>query len=221
MGHSEISCIRSVGREKICSYCQGKLIKYGKTKHRTQRFRCKKCNKTQVENYTYNAYQPNLNRQIVVLTKEGLGIRSTARVLGISTTTLLKRILSIAGSIPRPAVIKGKIYEVDEMKTFLGNKNKKIWIAYALERESKKVVSFYVGARTNKTLKAVLKTLFFSKAKRIYTHGLRNYPYLIKKEIYRVTRFGTVHLPNRYKSSRHDTSGCSYWVYLLIFYQMF
>lgn len=133
----------------------------------------------------------------MVLTKEGLDIRSTARVLGFSTTTLLKRILSIADSIPCPAVIKGEIYEVDEMKTFLGNKHKKIWIVYALERESKKVVSFYVGARTNKTLTAVLKTLFFSEAKRIYTEGLRNYPYLIKKKIHKVTRFGTVHLPNR------------------------
>ena len=130
----------------------------------------------------------------MVLTKEGLGIRSTARVLGISTTTLLKRILSIANSISRPPVIKGKIYEVDELKTFLGKKNKKIWIAYALERESKKVVSFYVGARTNKTLKTVLKTLFFSEAKRIYTDGLRNYPYLIKKKIHKVTRFGTNHI---------------------------
>lgn len=133
----------------------------------------------------------------MVLTKEGLGIRSTARVLGISTNTLLRRIIVIANRLPRPSVVKGKIYEVDELNTFLGKKDKKIWIAYALERESRKVVSFYVGARTNKTLKVVLKTLFFSEAKRIYTDGLRNYPYLIKKKIHKVTRFGTVHLPNR------------------------
>src|SRR5690606_40767853 len=55
-------------------------------------------------------------------------------------------------------------------------------------------LSFYVGARTNKTLTAVLKTLFFSDAKRIYTEGLRNYPYLIKKKIHKVTRFGTNHI---------------------------
>jgi len=45
------------------------------------------------------AYQPNLNEQIVILTKEGLGIRSTARVLRISTTTLLKKMF-IAKNIP-------------------------------------------------------------------------------------------------------------------------
>lgn len=189
-----MSCIRSVGEDKICSYCEGKLIKHGKTKQRNQRFKCKSCNKTQVEQYKYNAYQPNLNHQIVILTKEGLGIRSTARVLGISATTLLKRILSIAKSIPRPVINKGKTYEVDELRTFIGNKKKLIWVAYALEWETKKVVSFFVGARTNKTLKIVLKTLQISKAKHIYTDGLRNYPYLIEKKLHKVSRFGTNHI---------------------------
>lgn len=107
MEQSKSSCIRSVGGEKICSYCEGKLIKYGKTKQQNQRFKCTACNKTQVEQYKYNAYKPNLNYQIVLLTKEGLGIRSTARVLGISATTLIKRILSIAKDVPRPVISKG------------------------------------------------------------------------------------------------------------------
>jgi transposase-like protein len=122
MEQNRISCIRSVGGEKICSYCEGNLIKYGKTKQQNQRFKCNNCNRTQVEKYRYNAYQLNLNQQIVLLTKEGLGIRSTARVLRISATTLLKRILSIANKIPRPFISKGKTYEVDELRTFIGNK---------------------------------------------------------------------------------------------------
>jgi len=77
-----------VGGDKICSYCEGKLIKHGKTKQLNQRYKCKNCNKTQVEQYKYKAYQPNLDRQIVILTKEGMGISSTARALGISVTLL-------------------------------------------------------------------------------------------------------------------------------------
>jgi insertion element IS1 protein InsB len=85
---SETSCFKCVG---IC----GTMIKYGKTKSGNQRYICKLCNKTRVENYIYKAYLPNINTDIIVLTKEGVGIRSTARILKISTTTLLKRILSI------------------------------------------------------------------------------------------------------------------------------
>ncbi|MBA5630371.1 IS1 family transposase [Moheibacter sp. BDHS18] len=178
-----------------CSYCQsGNCIKNGKTLNAKSRYKCNSCFKRFILNYTYNAYQSNLNQQIIILTKEGLGIRSTARVLDISATTLLKRIISIANKIPRPFISKGKVYEVDELRTYIKSKNRLVWIVYALERESWKIVSFNVGARTNKTLKAVLTTLQLSEAKSIYTDGLRNYKYLIQKKIHKVIRFGTNHI---------------------------
>ena len=123
-----------------------------------------------------------------------MGIRSTARVLQISTTTLLKRITAIAQNIPQPVISKGKTYEVDEIRTFIKRKNKLIWVAYAFERENKKVVSFCVGTRTNKTLNVVLKTLCFAEANCIFTDGLKNYGYLISKTIHKVKRYGTNHI---------------------------
>ncbi|MFA7688354.1 MAG: hypothetical protein WCY25_10865 [Moheibacter sp.] len=59
-----------------------------------------------------NACHERINSKIIHFTKEGLGIRSTARVLEISPTTLLKRILSIAENIPHPIISKGKAYEM-------------------------------------------------------------------------------------------------------------
>lgn len=187
MKENTISCFR-------CVDAKNDMVKNGKTKSGKQRYICKNCGRTQVEEYTYQASQPNINQQIVVLTKEGLGIRSTARVLNISTTTLLKRIIAIAQSIPQPVISKGKIYEVDEICTFLKRKSRKIWIVYALERATKSVVGFYVGRRTNKTLNAVLKTLHFAEAKRIFTDGLKNYRYLITKTIHKVKQYGTNHI---------------------------
>ncbi|WP_370514211.1 IS1-like element transposase [Flavobacterium sp. SLB02] len=69
------------------------------------------------ESYTNQACKLNINQNIIQLTKEGLGIRSTARILNISTTTLLKRIVSIARSISKPIISKGKTYEVDNPLT--------------------------------------------------------------------------------------------------------
>lgn len=188
------TCIK-IGAGINCFYCQSeKCIKNGRTINSKQRYKCKACTKRFISNYTYNAYQPTLNQQIISLTQEGLGIRSTARVLEISATTLLRRIISIANKIPRPFISKGKVYEVDELRTYVKSKNKLIWIVYALERKSRRVVSFNVGSRTNKTLKVVLTTLNLSGAKRIYTDGLKNYKYLIKKKIHKVTRYGTNHI---------------------------
>ena len=167
------------------------MVKYGRTKSGNQRYICKSCNKTRVADYFYNACKADTNHNIILLTKEGVGIRSTARILKISTTTLLKRIVIIAGHIQKPIICYGKEYEVDEMCTYIKHKRNPIWIVLALERESKRVVSFAVGKRTNKTLSRVLETLRLSEAKRIFTDRLKNYRYLIDGELHCVKRFGT------------------------------
>jgi insertion element IS1 protein InsB len=183
-----------------CRRCVGEIknmIKYGKTKSGNQRYICRLCKKTRVESYSYQAYKFDIDESIIQFTKEGLGIRSTARILKISTTTLLKRIVSIARSIAKPIISKGKTYEVDEMCTYIGNKRNFIWLVYALEKNSKNVVSFNVGKRTNKTLNRVLETLKLSEAKKIFTDRLKNYRYLIDEKRHSVKRFGTNHIERK------------------------
>jgi insertion element IS1 protein InsB len=147
-----------------------------------------------IESYTNQAYKPDVNQNIIELTKEGLGIRSTARILNISTTTLLKRIVSIARNIKQPIISKGKTYEVDELCTYIRHKKNYIWLVYALEKNSKTVVSFNVGKRTNKTLSRVLETLKLSQAKKIFTDRLKNYSYLLDEEL---LEFLTLHRQKR------------------------
>ncbi|AZA54341.1 IS1 family transposase [Chryseobacterium sp. G0201] len=92
-------CFR-VSDTGICSHCySGNIIKNGTTKTKKQQYFCKNCKKRFLDYYTYHAYQKNINSQIVSLTKEGLGIKSTSRILKISPTTLLKRIIEIANTI--------------------------------------------------------------------------------------------------------------------------
>jgi insertion element IS1 protein InsB len=150
-----------------CPKCKEKKVsKNGRTKNNKQQYYCKICCHRFIENYTYQAYKPDMNKNIIQFTKEGLGIRSTATILKISTTTLLKRIFSIARKINRLVISKVKTYEVDEMCTFIRHKRNFIWLVYALEKNSKNVVSFNVTRRTNKRLSHVLDTLKLSEAKK-------------------------------------------------------
>jgi insertion element IS1 protein InsB len=179
----------------ICPNCQQKnVIKNGTTKNKKQQYCCKNCAKRFIENYTYKAYNPTIDKSIVLLTKEGLGIRSTARVLQISTTTLLKRLLAIASKIANPIISLGKEYQVDEMRTYIKHKKNLIWIVYALEKESRKVMCFNIGKRTNKTLNFVLTSLKLSQAQKITTNRLKNYHFLIARKVHCVKRFGTNHI---------------------------
>ena len=197
---NETSCIKCVDRCK-CPMCSSiQIVKNGKTRKGKQRFLCQSCSKTFITNYAYNACKPNINQQIILFTKEGLGIRSTARILKISATTLLKRIVSIAQKIPQPPIPPRKSYEVDEMRTFVGKKSRLRWIVYALDRESKEVVSFNVGRRTNKTLKRVIKSLELANAHKIYTDKLKNYGYLITKKLHNTHVHSTNHI------ERHNLS---------------
>jgi len=135
--------------------------------------------------------KPEINSLIIAFTKEGMGVRSIARILAISATTLLKRYITIAGNIRRPILLLRQQYEVDELNFYYGNKNKRIWLVCALDQKTRQIVSFNIGKRTNKTLIYVIKTLKNSKAQKIYTDRLHNYKSLIPKEIHSTKRYGT------------------------------
>ena len=178
----------------ICKYCKEECVKDGFQKNGRQRYKCKKCNKKQQSEYKYHAYDSHIERSIIIYTKEGVGIRSTARLLKIFTTTLLSRIISIAGNIRQPLVASKQIYEVDEIKSFVKCKKNLIWIVYALNRKTKEVVSYNVGNRTNVTLGVVIKTLDLSNAKKIYTDKWRGYKSLISKKIHSTFNRETNHI---------------------------
>ncbi|MFY1047292.1 IS1 family transposase [Chryseobacterium sp. GP-SGM7] len=191
MTEDHSSCIR-VSDSGICNKCNSKdIIKNGSTKTKKQQYICKNCKNRFIEFYSYGAYQKNLNYKIIQLTKEGLGIRSTARILKISATTLLKRILTIAKTISQPKISYYQAYELDEMRLFIRKKSNPQWLVYAINKNTKKVVGFHIGKRTNETLNSVIKTLINSNPEKIYTDKLRNYQYLIQKEIHSTKRFGT------------------------------
>jgi insertion element IS1 protein InsB len=101
-----------------CNTCKGNTYLHGKTPAGKQRYKCKNCNATFINKYSYQSYEVS-DRQIISLLIEGCGIRSIARLLCICCGTVLKRILTIAKSIAKPAIAMNKAYEVDEMRTYL------------------------------------------------------------------------------------------------------
>ena len=187
-----------VSDTKICPNCySSRIIKNGRTKTQKQQYFCKKCYKRFLDFYTYQAYRSGIDNDIIALTKEGTGIRSIARLLKISPTTLLARIIAIAKKIVQPSIPEGKIYQVDEMRTYVKRKDKLIWIVYALEKQTKNVVSFNIGRRTNQTLKKVITSLELSEARKIITDKLKNYKFLIRPEIHSTKFRGINHIERK------------------------
>lgn len=176
-----------------CKHCSQTCIKKGKTNNH-QRYKCKLCKKYQRESYTYNSYQVE-DSEMVNLIKEGVGIRGMGRFLHISNTTVLIRIQRIAGKLKRKApILFGQTYQVDELFTYVGNKNNRICIAYSLNPQTGEVIDLVIGRRNKTNLLKVISTLVLSNAKQIITDKLNIYKELIPKEIHSTKNRGINHI---------------------------
>ena len=186
-----------------CSRCQGVSVKNGKSKSGVQRYRCKGCKSHWQESYLYKACQRNIDQLIIILKKESCGVRSIARILKISVVTVIRRIKSIAKSIVRPfSILKGKEYEVDEMRTYIGNKQRLYWVAYAMRKDTREVVDFKVGKRNLKTLSKVVDTIVLSEAKRVFTDGYSLYKNLVPEGMHRQTKYNINYIERKNLSIR-------------------
>jgi transposase-like protein len=92
-----------------CPSCDSdKVVKRGQTNNGKRRYLCQyeAClRRTFILDYINRGYLPAVKRQIIALALNGSGIRDTARVLGISTDTVLselkKRHASLSQSTQR------------------------------------------------------------------------------------------------------------------------
>jgi IS1 family transposase/transposase-like protein len=175
-----------------CTKCNSpNAIKKG-LRNNKQRFYCKDCSKRFQSNYTYKAYKSETNKFISTLLKESCGVRSIARILHISTKTVLSRILKISKQIQVPYFNKlGCKFEVDEMFVRIENKEAKNYLTYAIEQKTKHVISFVIGGRNTENLKQVINQVLLLNPKRIYTDKLNIYPSLIPKEIHKQFQYCT------------------------------
>ncbi|MCW8937631.1 MAG: IS1 family transposase [Flavobacteriales bacterium] len=180
-----------------CKKCNQICVKNGKTKSGEQRYYCVLCEKSQQINYTYQACKPKINNKLIALLKEGCGIRSISRLLKISPTTTIRRILTISNQIKSPSIVMGKMYEVDELCTYIGNKNRKRWVAYSLRKDTKEVVNFAVGTRTKRTLQQIINSLLLAEAKTIFTDKLNIYKSLIPSAIHCSRQYRINHIERK------------------------
>ena len=79
-----------------CPHCQGTdIIRNGKTRQGKQRFLCREepCDgRTFILDYSYAGQSKEVKKKIIDMAVNGSGVRDTARVLKISTNTVLKEL---------------------------------------------------------------------------------------------------------------------------------
>ena len=166
-----------------CPYCHSdQIVKRGKTGCGTQRYLCQ--NATCATGsfllaYRYQGRLPAVKHPIMAMSLNASGVRDTARVLRISTDTVLRELKKKAVALesvntaflrthnPDDLAVAieraGQEAEMDEMWSFVGHKGNPCWLWHAIDHHTGTVLAYVFGRRKDEVflqLKALLAGVY-------------------------------------------------------------
>ena len=192
----------------LCPTCgTTAIIKAGSSGNGKQRYKCKNNGCTTITfilDYTYIGRLLEIKEKVVEMALNGSGIRDTARVLKISTSTVISELKKTASTIEIvntsllstlnaesvEVQIKKVVEEseMDEMWSYVGKKSKQRWLWHAIDHASGQVLAYAFGNRTDSVflqLKNLLKPFgikkFFTDDWGAYTRHLTHEEHEIGK----------------------------------------
>ncbi|MFT7670613.1 MAG: transposase-like protein [Planctomycetota bacterium] len=152
---------RGAGNVALHGYSK---VKWG----RRRRYRCTACGKTfgATSGTAYERLQHSKRKfdRVATLSVEGVGKAAIARIEGLCWNTV-SRWLELAAAYARQfndANLRGYTLEelqLDELNTFLGNRNEKTWVFAGIEVSSRLWPTTLVGARTWNNTKSFIRTI--------------------------------------------------------------
>lgn len=90
----------------------------------------------------------------------GSGVRDCAVVLGISKNCVLRHLVKAAEEVTiKPQRSDYHRVQIDELWSYVGKKEKKVWLLYAYCAESGEILAFTLGKRSAKTVKNLMVKL--------------------------------------------------------------
>lgn len=171
-----------------CRICKSQCIKKG-IRNKIHKYFCKACGKYQQESYRYKKYSAADREYIKKLNSNAVGISSISRITNIPKATVQRILFSEGNKIEAPMRNeKNQKYEMDEMAiTVTGEKD--IFLIYAINRNTRNIIDFFIGQRTKENLRKVVNSVLKLFPATIYTDGLNSYPSLIPKRIHKAGRY--------------------------------
>src|SRR5215510_8873016 len=181
-----------------CPHCLSKqIVKRGKTRRGTQRYLCQNTacvTESFLLDYRNRGCVPGVKHTIIDMSLNASGIRDTARVLRISTDTVLRELRkkeaaleSVNSALLRPLnpdevtvdIERAGEAEMDEMWSFVGKKKEPRWLWHAIDHATGAVLAYVFGRRKDAVflqLKALLEpfglTRFYTDHWGAYTRHL-------------------------------------------------
>lgn len=182
--------------EIACPRCSSRNIeKNGTTANRKQKYRCKDCRRQFITHYTYRGHQNFIRDLIIPMTMNSSGIRDIARVLSISTNTVLKTIRERAALIAEPRVPpRIKDLEIDEFWSFVKDKSRQCWCWYGLNRATTRIAAYVLGRRTDSSCRQLAEKLSGCAVENFYTDDWQSYRKTLPPERHTISKAETLNI---------------------------
>ena len=143
-----------------CSHCgSDNLKRNGHASNGKQRYYCRDCKKQSRENPTPHAYTEEKREEILRSYEERSSLRGLTRTFGVSRNTVSGLLKKSTKNCPiwvkRCYILMQEmriiILEADELWSFVGSKENKVWVWIVLCRKTRQVVSYAIGDRSEVT----------------------------------------------------------------------
>lgn len=187
-----------------CKFCSSVCIKAGRQKNGTQKYQCKSCKKYQQKYYCYRACTPIVWDEFMRLEDMGAGVRRAAKYLRISINTFQKWVSRAIDIVPEIHFPSGGIYDVDELQTYTGKRERKCWVTYGWNVELGLPIGLKVGGRSSLEISLVINEILDQKPKKINTDRYVVYTNLIPKSIHSRGKRKANHIENKHRHLRKD-----------------
>jgi IS1 family transposase/transposase-like protein len=212
-----------------CPHCHGTdIVRHGHTRQGKQRYQCREsrcAGRTFLLEYSYAGQSPEVKRQIVDMALNASGIRDTARVLHVSTNTVMTELKKKAPDLhhvnhavlqavkPEHITVemcrseeldhrRGLTSELDEMWSFVRSKAYPRWLWHAIDHHSGQVLAYVFGRRKDMVflqLKALLEPFGIT---RFYTDGWGAYERHLHPEQHQVGKENTQKIESKHINLR-------------------
>jgi insertion element IS1 protein InsB len=125
----------------------------GKKKNGRQNLLCRGCGKQFQEHYTYKGCMGENKGLVLKMLCRGSGVRDCVAVVGVSKSTILAWIkVWAAGLTLKPQKHGYSRVQIDEHWSYVGRKEKKVWMLYAYAVDEDEIIAFTMGKRSAKTV---------------------------------------------------------------------
>jgi len=146
-----------------CPDCGGEHIRKNGHRKQKQNYICVNCGRQFLDQYDSQGYSDDVKQLCLKMYVNGMGVRGISRVTNIAHTTILNWIAQAGERLPDshdPKEIP-QVGEFDELETFVGKKQNKIWIWTVVDHFQPGILGWVVGDHSVQTFRPLWQAVAF------------------------------------------------------------